>query len=335
LEYRPASLEERALLHLHIGDHRLPKAANVSHFRVMQWSHWFAGLMDVQPSDRMYNCLPLYHSVGGVVATGATLGGGGAVVLRERFSASSFLEGPPGERCTLFQYIGELCRYLVNSPRQPQETQHALRLVCGNGLRSEVWAEFQEALPHSQILEYYASTEGNFSLYNCEGRPGAIGRIPPFLSHRAPVAIVSSMLTRQLPRATSRASVYAARRTKSVRRSGRSSPRAQPRALKATPTPKPPARKSLRDVFAQGDAWYRSGDLLRRDEQASSISSTGRATPTAGKGENISTTEVAGVIAGAPGVAEAAGVRGRRAAHGRARGHGGARRSMKTSTSVH
>jgi len=103
-------------------------------------------------------------------------------VLRERFSASSFWKDLLEERCTLFQYIGELCRYLVNSPRQPQETQHALRLVCGNGLRSEVWAEFQERFRIPQILEYYASTEGNFSLYNCEGRPGAIGRIPPFLS---------------------------------------------------------------------------------------------------------------------------------------------------------
>ncbi len=56
----------------------------------MQWSHWFAGLMDVSPADRMYDCLPLYHSVGGVVATGALLVSGGAVVLRERFSASGF-----------------------------------------------------------------------------------------------------------------------------------------------------------------------------------------------------------------------------------------------------
>jgi len=116
LEYRPASLEERALCIYTSGTTGLPKAANVSHFRVMQWSHWFAGLMDVQPSDRMYNCLPLYHSVGGVVATGATLVGGGAVVLRERFSASSFWKDLLEERCTLFQYIGELCRYLVNSP---------------------------------------------------------------------------------------------------------------------------------------------------------------------------------------------------------------------------
>ena len=64
----------------------------------MQWSHWFAGLMDAGPSDRMYDCLPMYHSVGGVVATGATLVGGGSVVVRENFSASGFWDDVAAER---------------------------------------------------------------------------------------------------------------------------------------------------------------------------------------------------------------------------------------------
>ncbi len=51
-------------------------------------------------------------------------------------------------------------------------------------------ARFRRAFAIPQILEYYAATEGTFSLYNCEGRPGSIGRIPPFLSHRYPVALV-------------------------------------------------------------------------------------------------------------------------------------------------
>src|SRR5215469_3297669 len=117
-EARAPSLADRALCIYTSGTTGLPKAANVSHLRLMQWSHWFAGLMDVSPADRMYDCLPLYHSVGGIVATGATLVGGGAVVLRERFSASTFWADVVAERCTLFQYIGELCRYLLNSPRQ-------------------------------------------------------------------------------------------------------------------------------------------------------------------------------------------------------------------------
>ncbi len=60
---------------------------------------------------------------------------GGAVVIREKFSAREFWDDVVRYECTLFQYIGELCRYLVHSPPNPNETRHRLRLACGNGLR--------------------------------------------------------------------------------------------------------------------------------------------------------------------------------------------------------
>ena len=46
---RRRTLSERALCIYTSGTTGLPKAANVSHYRLMQWSHWFAGLMDVTP----------------------------------------------------------------------------------------------------------------------------------------------------------------------------------------------------------------------------------------------------------------------------------------------
>jgi fatty-acyl-CoA synthase len=304
-EVRAPAVADRALCIYTSGTTGLPKAANVSHFRLMQWSHWFAGLMDVQPRDRMYDCLPLYHSVGGVVATGATLVGGGAVVLRERFSASGFWKDVVDERCTLFQYIGELCRYLLASPPQAEESRHALRLACGNGLREDVWREFRQRFRIPQILEYYAATEGNFSLYNCEGRPGAIGRIPPFLAHRVPVALVkydvetaapardaSGRCVRCAPQEAGEALGQVVSENRATRFEGYSEDAAS-------------ARKILRDVFAAGDAWYRTGDLMRQDEQGffyfvDRVGDTFR-----WKGENVSTTEVAGVIAACPGVADA------------------------------
>src|SRR6516165_8453288 len=302
----PPTLEDRALCIYTSGTTGVPKAANVSHYRLMQWSHWFAGLIDVQPEDRMYDCLPMYHSVGGVVATGATLVGGGAVVLRERFSASNFWQDVVAERCTLFQYIGELCRYLLAHPPQQEESQHALRVACGNGLRAEVWREFQQRFRIPQILEYYAATEGNFSLYNCEGRPGAIGRIPPFLAHRVPVALVkydvataapardaSGRCVRCAPQEAGEALGQIVSANGATRFEGYSDDAAS-------------ATKILRDVFTPGDAWYRTGDLMRRDEQGffyfvDRVGDTFR-----WKGENVSTTEVAGVIAACPRVTDAA-----------------------------
>ena len=305
-EFRAPTLSDRALCIYTSGTTGLPKAANVSHFRLMQWSHWFAGLIDVQPSDRMYNCLPLYHSVGGVVATGAILVAGGAVVLRQRFSASAFWKDVVDERCTLFQYIGELCRYLVNSPPQPDETRHALRLACGNGLRPEVWPEFQQRFRIAQILEYYAATEGNFSLYNCEGRVGAIGRIPPFLSHRVPVALVKFDVDAAMPW-RDRDGRCARCATNEVGEAiGQIVAAAGSTRFEGYTDPEASGKKILRHVFAPGDAWYRTGDLMRQDAQGfyyfvDRVGDTYR-----WKGENVSTTEVAAVIASCPKVIDVA-----------------------------
>ena len=87
----------------------------------------------------MYDCLPMYHSVGGVVATGAMLVRGGAVLIRDRFSARHFWDDAYDGDCTMFQYIGELCRYPVNAPVHPRERAHRLRLCCGNGLQADIW----------------------------------------------------------------------------------------------------------------------------------------------------------------------------------------------------
>ena len=93
-------------------------------------------------------------------------------------------------------------------------------MACGNGLRPEVWETFKTRFRIPRILEYYASTEGNFSLYNCEGQPGAIGRIPSFLAHRLPVALLRFDLeTRRARCATPRASASVAPRTRWARRS--------------------------------------------------------------------------------------------------------------------
>ena len=128
----------------------MPKAANINHYRVMLASCAFAGVMDTKPTDRMYDCLPMYHTAGGVVATGALLLNGGSVVIREKFSAREFWDDVVRYECTLFQYIGELCRYLVHSPPNPNETRHRLRLACGNGLAARPLGGVQDAASASR-----------------------------------------------------------------------------------------------------------------------------------------------------------------------------------------
>jgi len=304
-ERRDVTIDDRALYIYTSGTTGLPKAANISHARVMTWSHWFAGLMDARPDDRMYDCLPLYHSVGGVVATGALLVAGGSVVIREKFSARGFWDDVARHDCTLVQYIGELARYLVNAPPHPRETSHRIRLACGNGLRADVWERFTRrfAIPH--IVEFYAATEGNLSLYNVEDKPGAIGRVPSFLAHRFPAAIVKFDVARGEPLRDTDGRCIRCAADEVGEAIGRIEDAAPGARFDGYTDAQASERKILRDVFKPGDAWFRTGDLMRKDAQGyfyfvDRIGDTFR-----WKGENVSTAEVAEAIARGPGVLDA------------------------------
>jgi len=307
-EHRGVTVADRALLIYTSGTTGLPKAANVSHRRILQWSFWFAGLMNTGPDDRMYDCLPMYHSIGGVVATGALLVNGGSVVIRDRFSAQNFWPDIRDWDCTLFQYIGELCRYLLNAPDDPRAPAHRLRLACGNGLRADVWQRFQQNFRIPRVLEFYAATEGNVSLYNVEGKVGAIGRVPSFLSHRFPLALVRfDEATGEPARDANGLCIRCGTDEpgEAIGRIGGADSAQSGGAFEGYTSEKDSERKILRNVFERGDAWYRTGDLMRRDAGGffhfvDRIGDTFR-----WKGENVAASEVSAAVAAFPGVAEA------------------------------
>jgi fatty-acyl-CoA synthase len=307
-EHHTVTIADRALLIYTSGTTGLPKAASVSHQRLLQWSFWFAGLMNAGPQDRMYDCLPLYHSVGGVVATGSMLVRGGSVVVREKFSAQHFWHDVTAWDCTLFQYIGELTRYLLNAPPHAHERAHRVRLCCGNGLQADVWEKFQKRFEIPRILEFYAATEGNVSLYNVEGKVGAIGRIPPFLTHRFPLALVkfdadTGAPARDpetgfcLPCAADEAGEALGRIRDGSAHTGAD--------FEGYTSAADTQGKILRDVFARGDAWYRTGDLMRRDAGGFFYFVDRTGDTFRWKGENVATAEVAAAITSFPGIAEA------------------------------
>jgi fatty-acyl-CoA synthase len=302
-ERRPITISDHALLIYTSGTTGMPKAAHVSHRRVMSWGGWFAGLTGATPDDRIYNCLPLYHSVGGVVATASMLVAGGSVVIAEKFSARRFWDDIVRWECTLFQYIGELCRYLLNAPPAASERAHRLRLGCGNGLRGDIWRAFQERFAIPRILEFYAATEGNVSLYNVEGEPGAVGRVPAFLAHRLAPAIVRFDDQAEAPvrGADGRCIRCGAGEVgEALGRIGESG-----LAFEGYTDRAETERKILRDVFEPGDAWFRTGDLMMRDHRSfyyfvDRVGDTFR-----WKGENVAASEVVQRILSCPGVIDA------------------------------
>ena len=114
-------------------------------------SRWFAasslfglGLLELSPGDLNYCTLPLYHSNAMFAGWGAALTTGGGILLRRKFSASQFWSDVRAHDATSFIYIGELLRYLMNQPPSPDDPNHKIRVITGNGLRPDIWEKFVE-----------------------------------------------------------------------------------------------------------------------------------------------------------------------------------------------
>jgi fatty-acyl-CoA synthase len=286
------------------GTTGLPKAANFTHMRMLYMMHGFAGGLNTTENDRIYNVLPLYHSAGGVCALGMALTVGGACIIRRKFSVSEFWEDCHAYRATVFQYIGELCRYLLNAPVQAHERDHAIRAITGNGLRPEIWRQFQERFAIPKIVEFYGATEGNVSMLNYDGTIGAIGRIPPYMRTIMTTRLVRFDVESEMPVRGPDGLCIECEDGEAGEAVGKITDEPG-KSFDGYSKASDSAKKILHDVFEKGDAWFRTGDLLRREAHGyfyfvDRIGDTFR-----WKGENVSTNEVAEAVAVVPGVKEA------------------------------
>jgi len=248
--------------------------------------------------------LPLYHATGGLCGVGCALTYGGAVIVRPKFSASKFWDEVSDYGATIFLYVGELCRFLLSSPPHPKERSHNLQWAIGNGLRPEVWEGFVSRFNIPHIIEFYGATEGNVSLVNIDGEVGAVGRIPSYLKFKFNVDIIrydveTGVNVRGSDGFCIRADHGEVGEVIGEIKSGDARFR-----FDGYETKKATQKKILRDVFKKGDAWFRTGDLMKRDAQGyyyfmDRVGDTFR-----WKAENVATGEVAAVISKFPGITQ-------------------------------
>jgi fatty-acyl-CoA synthase len=300
------TIDDGALYVYTSGTTGLPKAARITHSRLLRMVHGFSAAMNAQETDRMYQCLPMYHSTGGILAPGAVLSVGGSCVIRERFSVSDFWPEIIRRECTMFVYVGELCRYLINAPPSANDKAHKIRLCFGNGLRPDIFTTLRDRFAIPEILEFYAASEGNVALFNLDSHPGAVGRVPVWAKHSFPFKIVSYDVENNIEKrdAAGRCIECAAGEVGEALGEILNDPNKPASRFDGYADAAATKAKILRDVFKEGDAWFRTGDLLRRDARGyyyfvDRIGDTFR-----WKGENVSTTEVAEAIATFPGVLE-------------------------------
>ncbi len=287
------------------GTTGLPKAAKVTHVRAQNYMRGIGTGARASAKDRMLMVLPMYHATGGLVGCGAALTNGGAVIVQSKFSATKFWDEAVKHDATMFTYVGELCRFLLSCDPHPLERKHKIKWIIGNGLRPEVWTAFIERFNIDHVIEFYGATEGNVSLINVDGPVGAVGRVPNYLKFMFNIDIIQyDVEDNTNPRGPDGFCI----RTGSdeigemIGEIQADNPRFR---FEGYEKKEATQKKILRNVFKKGDAWFRTGDLMKRDEHGyyyfmDRVGDTFR-----WKAENVATGEVAAVLSKFEGVTQA------------------------------
>eukprot|EP01120_Amphizonella_sp_Union-15-10_P015548 TRINITY_DN8029_c0_g1_i1.p1 TRINITY_DN8029_c0_g1~~TRINITY_DN8029_c0_g1_i1.p1 ORF type:complete len:629 (+),score=104.24 TRINITY_DN8029_c0_g1_i1:60-1946(+) len=287
----PVSADHPCVYIFTSGTTGLPKASIVSHRRVISAGTSFSSLFGINNTDKIYCSLPLYHTSAFALGFSPTVLNTATFVLRKKFSASKFWTDITTHECTIFLYIGELCRYLLLAHSQPPPP-HKIRVCIGNGLRPDIWKEFQERFRIPRIGEFYASTEGNAALINITGKPGSVGYIPPLFKRLANLALIKYDVETDQHIRNKKGFCIECAPDEVGELIGMIDPTNPLLQFRGYTDPEATKKKILTNVFTKGDAYFRTGDLLKYSKTGyyyfvDRIGDTFRY-----KGENVSTSEI-------------------------------------------
>lgn len=268
-----------------------------------------AKYLNLEKHHRMYTCMPLYHGAAHGLCTTPIIHAGGTIVLGRRFSHKTFWPEVAASKATHIQYVGELCRYLLNGPPNPYERQHCVQIAWGNGMRPDVWEPFRERFGIPVINELYAATDGLGATFNRNAGPftahtiGLRGLIWDWKYAKDEVRVKMDVDTEDILRDENGFAVRCG-----INEPGQVLHRLTPEVLAGVPgyynNDQATVKRRIADVFEKGDLWFKSGDMMRQDPDGRVFFVDRLGDTFRWKSENVSTNEVADMIGKFPQIAE-------------------------------
>ncbi|GAA4399708.1 long-chain-acyl-CoA synthetase [Tsukamurella soli] len=274
------------------GTTGLPKASIMTHYRWLKGMSGFGATgVRMRSDDVMYCALPLYHNNAALVALGSVLVSGATLAIGRKFSASRFWDEAAQNSATMFIYIGEICRYLLNQPPKPTDRSNTIRAITGNGMRPEIWQEFTRRFGIDRVVEFYAASETNIAFLNVFNFEGTVGLCP------LPHAVVAYDVDTGGPL---RDSAGRLRRVKKGENGLLLTKITKGAPFDGYTDGDANEKKLVRGAFADGDVWFDTGDVVC-NQGWFHIAFVDRLGDTfRWKGENVATTEVESVLCASP-----------------------------------
>ena len=174
-DQRPAD-DALFLLVFTSGSTGAPKAVRVSQGRAVRMMAGAAAIYT--DADVLYCAMPMFHlnALMGSLLPG--LSSGSRVVLKRRFSASTFLSDVREHGCTSFNYVGRALSYILAQPPTTHDADNDLVFCVGAEASLRDRKEFRRRFG-CYVVEGYTSSEGGVSINPFAGMPEeALGRPP-------------------------------------------------------------------------------------------------------------------------------------------------------------
>jgi acyl-CoA synthetase (AMP-forming)/AMP-acid ligase II len=251
------------------GTTGMPKGTIINRAKSIGFTRGTADYLGIKPGTRMYTCLPLYHGAAHGLCVVPSIGNAGTVILSRKFSHKTFWPEVHASKATIIQYVGELCRYLVNAPPSPLDKAHSVEMAWGNGMRPDVWEVFRQRFGIETINELYAATDGLGATFNANRGPfsrnaiGVRGPLWHYWNSANEKRVHIDVDTQEILRNDAGFAIECR-----PGEAGEVLHRLDPTAP-MNPSPqyyKNPAageKRLMHDVFEKGDLWFRSGDAMR------------------------------------------------------------------------
>lgn len=154
-----------------------PKAVRCTEGKIAEPGVLLAERLAIGPDDTVYLSMPMFHSNAIMAGWAVGLAAGATLVLRRRFSASTFLDDVRKFGVTYANYVGKPLSYILATEPQPDDADNPLRVMFGNEAAERDVTAFAERFG-CRVIDAYGSTEGGITLPRPPDLPpGSLGQL--------------------------------------------------------------------------------------------------------------------------------------------------------------